>query len=178
MNGHRALSRSWPVYVGRTVVVAFVVCLSSGCVQTSPGFPEPSRAQRIRPQCESPSNDDLFFPDGTFAFLQDDGAGVRWAVSTDLAAMHEPSLSCGEKPEEAYRLLVLHAFYPQPLAIRVSRSGHVYSLVAIALSGGTRDTPFVITQRTEKAITSEQWQMLTAALRSTIFRRGSSLSIE
>jgi hypothetical protein len=158
-------ARAWRIRLVRTAGAALTaVSLVAGCTQSPADVPEPSLARQISSQCGSSSNDDFFFPAGTFSTADHDGAAVRRGYSAYLTAMHEPSLSCGKAPDEAYRFIVERSFDPEPVAIRVTRSGRSYNLEATALSGGTRGIPFSFTDRSTKIISEMEWQSVVASV--------------
>jgi hypothetical protein len=87
-----------------------------------------------------PSHTD-FFPPRAFASTEYDGADSRKANSEFLRLMSEPSLWCGQAPDEGYRVLNYFPFWgpPHPVAVRLTRTGAGLDLVAVSLAGG-RDT--------------------------------------
>lgn len=157
----------WRTEGSKTIAIAILATVViNGCAPRSQEVPENTLAQRLRPRCGSPSSEDFFFRAGTFAARDTnyDGASTRRKYSAYLSAMSEPSLSCGEMPEEAYRLLWVPIFDPQRLAISVSRTGHVSSLVANVISSAANDVSFTVGNRIEKVVTNDQWLMLTLAI--------------
>src|SRR5206468_2126790 len=114
---HRALTAS-------SMLGILVVLLSglSGC--SSIEVPDGTLiGARILSVCPPPSSDNYFFQAATFATDTYDGAASRKEISNFFTLMSEPSLSCGEAPDEGYRLLNYFPFWgpPRPVAIRLTR---------------------------------------------------------
>jgi len=119
---------------------------------------------RVRSTCTSTLYGEYYFQDRMFSTSEDDGVADRGQYSRVLRDLHEPSLSCGPTPDEAYRVVWISPFEPDPVGIRVSRTGERFELVATALRGPDENYRLVTVKRTEKALTRTQWQTLTSAL--------------
>lgn len=82
--------------------------------------------------------------------------------------MQEPSLSCGQGDDEAYRFLWLRT-WDHPIAIRIFRRGDRYGLAAVLLSGSGGYGPGTLSRRVTKNLSRAQWQRFIAALDQTRF---------
>jgi hypothetical protein len=89
---------------------------------------------------------------------------VRQWFSQHLAAMEEPSLSCGVLEEtETYRFLWLRSFH-NPIAVRVFRRASNYCLEAVILDGKGGYEPGNVSRRVTKELSGDQWRAVIARL--------------
>ena len=147
-------------------LVALLLCFMVGCRANRP---IPGVA-KIRAQCSAQSDNDYYFPVRTFSTAEGSGSELNYEYGGYLARVGEPSLSCGPGPDEAYRLVWTHAFRPDPVVIRISRTAEKYSVIAYRLEAGAyANTAIKIVTHTEKLLGSEQWHTLTAAVEQANF---------
>lgn len=122
--------------------------------------------------CDGTGANTYYFPAGALNIEGAPGVSddfVRRWYSAHLLAMNEPSLSCGApSSDEAYRFLWLRSFH-QPIAVRVSRAGRSYELVATALSGAGGYEPGRVVQRVRRELTEDEWRRVTHALQRISF---------
>lgn len=152
----------------RTVVVALL-----GWVAACTSVVDPKQATPpIDLSCNQEGANTYFFPAGALDIEGDQGPNddfVRRWYSAHLLAMDEPSLSCGNaNSDEAYRFLWLRSFH-QPIAVRVTRTGSRYELVATALDGAGGYAPGRVAQRIKRELTKDEWDRVTRALQSISF---------
>lgn len=122
--------------------------------------------------CNEARANTYYFPAGALQMeglpAQSDNFLRQW-YSAHLLAMNEPSLSCGASTsDEAYRFLWLRSFH-QPIAVRVSHTGHRYELVATALSGAGGYEPGRVAQRVRRELTENEWRRIIGALERISF---------
>ena len=67
---------------------------------------------------------------------------VRLGTSGYLAAMGEPTISCGESKEETYRFLWIRA-HRRPIAIRIVRFERVSLVIEVELNGPGAISPWL-----------------------------------
>lgn len=106
-----------------------------------------------------------YFPVNTLRthWRNDDGSLRRW-FSEHLAAMEEPSLSCGAlKDTETYRFLWLRTFH-NPIAVRLFWRGDDHGLEAVILDGAGGYSPGRVSRRVTKKLSRDQWQTVIATL--------------
>jgi hypothetical protein len=108
-----------------------------------------------------------YFPVGSFpgspSHFDGDLFARRW-YSQHLAAMEEPSLSCGPSlDDETYRFVWLRTF-SNPVAVRVFQRGSHYGLEAVILNGAGGYEPGVVSSRVTRELTRAQWRRLLSAL--------------
>src|SRR5262245_7997258 len=102
-----------------------------------------------------------FLPD---ADLLDADLFVRQWFSRHLAAMEEPSLSCGPlEAIEAYRFLWLRTFH-NPVAVRIFRRSDNYGLEAVILDGKGGYRPGLVSHRVTKELSRDQWRAVIVKL--------------
>jgi hypothetical protein len=96
--------------------------------------------------CAKPGTTHHYFPPNIFGVEKhsDDGSRRDW-YSTQLAAMNEPSLSCGVAGQ-AYRFTLLRTFH-HPVSVRVFRQGDGWWVSAIELSGAGGYAPGTVSCR-------------------------------
>ena len=124
--------------------------------------PEPSRAQPARNTCQAATDDEYYWPDGTFS-SGDDKFQRAW-YSSQLRAMGEPTLSCGASEQgEIYRFLWLRTFH-RPIAVRVTLAHGTGSLVAIELDGAGGYEPGRVLHRTERPLAPGEATLMSARL--------------
>jgi hypothetical protein len=117
-----------------------------------------------------PSGGMELFPPRTFASADYDGAGLRKQMSGFFVLMSEPSLWCGDGPDEVYRLLNYFPFWPpqHPTAIRIARVGATSHLRAVSLAGG-KGVTLSVDRRTEKPLTDQEWAAFATAVQAADF---------
>lgn len=94
---------------------------------------------------------------------------LRSRYARILAAMNEPSLSCGRSTdEEAYRFLWLRT-WNNPVSIRIFRAGPRYGLEAVQLDGAEGNEAGRILRRVTLTLSRTQWQRFSLALDETHF---------
>lgn len=107
-----------------------------------------------------------YFPVGSFRSPNWNDADLfvrRW-YSGHLAAMEEPSLSCGVLEDtETYRFVWLRTFH-NPVAVRIFRRGDRYGLEAVILDGAGGYEPGQVSRRVTKELSPAQWRSVIAAL--------------
>src|SRR5262245_42348787 len=109
-----------------------------------------------------------YFPIGVFGSPDTDLFHRQWYY-IHLAAMEEPSLSCGALEDtEAYRFLWLRSSH-NPIAVRVFRRGVDYSLEAVILDGNGGYEPGHVSRRVTKTLSRDQWQAVIAGLEGVQF---------
>jgi hypothetical protein len=125
--------------------------------------------ERPRPATSACSGDQYYFPVGTFpaAYPASDPQRRRW-YSSYLARLHEPSLSCGNRPEETYRLTWLHTF-AHPVVIRITRRDSQVEADAFQLSGSGGGDPGLVLYQTHKRLSMMEWELLQIKLRNSAF---------
>ncbi len=135
---------------------------------------KPAHAQLGRPVAATcPETQDAhYFPVGTFAAARYEGADLdfRQWYSNQLAAMAEPSLSCGELDgDEVYRFLALAHFWS--ISVRISRHGDVYSLKSVMMNpdDASRGQPGPAADRITKVLTPAQNKAVLDRLESIKF---------
>ncbi len=105
-----------------------------------------------------------FFPVGSFRdprWAEGDLFVRRW-YSRSLAAMDEPSLSCGpSEASESYRFVWLRSFH-SPVAVRVYASHEQFNLAAVILDGQGGYEPGRVIRRVNKQLSRTQWEEVTA----------------
>jgi hypothetical protein len=109
-----------------------------------------------------------YFPIGAFGPRDVDLLFRQWYYK-HLAAMDEPSLSCGLLEDtETYRFLWLRTFH-NPIAVRVFQRRDDYGLEAVILDGAGGYEPGYISRRVTKALSRNQWQSVIARLEGVQF---------
>lgn len=130
-------------------------------------FVTPAHGQSA--SCEP--GDEYYFPSGVFeeTYPSEDKFRRDW-YSPHLRAMGESSLSCGAiaSADEDYRFLWLRSFH-QPVAVRVSRKGEVFTLTATVLSGAGGYEPGHVSRRIVRRLSSEDWRRISAAIEALKF---------
>ena len=107
-----------------------IMCLHVACGSTADEA-HVGLARPVPRQCDSKSSDHFFFPPGTWSRGAEehlDGDGKQF--SAFLAAMDEPTLSCGGPAEETYRLLWSPSLAGESVAIRITHSDSGDRIVA------------------------------------------------
>lgn len=140
----------------------FLMSLVLACSQSTPARLGSSIAEACG---ESPEA--RYFPVGSFPGSPSDFDGdlfVRRWYSQHLAAMEEPSLSCGpSSDDETYRFVWLRTFH-NPVAVRAFRRGQHFGLEAVILNGAGGYEPGFVSNRVSKELTPAQWRRLLSAL--------------
>jgi hypothetical protein len=104
--------------------------------------------------CPSPNSTDYYFRGGTF---RKDDSFVRGWYSKQLAAMKEPSLSCGPTQGTEFRFTWLRTFH-HPIAVRVANKGDGDAeLVAVELDGAGGYDPGKELHRLSRSISAAEW---------------------
>lgn len=142
----------------------------------------PTRAQTgtlVAAKCPE-SAEARYFPVGTFTPESYENADLtlRQWYSNHLAAMAEPSLSCGELDgDEVYRFLVIPHFR-NSITVRIDRIGDVYSLRSILMKAGHEPyRPGPVAARIAKTLTPEQSQAVHDRLERINFWSLKTLSV-
>lgn len=134
---------------------------------------QPADVRGINPSlaCGSQGPDTLYFPAGTFRPVVEDDLDLdRWDrfqrewYSQQLAAMREPSLTCGDVGSiEAVRFLWLRAFN-EPIAIRITKSGTDYALTTTTLAYAPGMEIGAVQDQYQKPISEDEWMTLVSSL--------------
>jgi hypothetical protein len=122
-------------------------------------------AQEAIPACAP--DDTTFFPPKTFASGSYDGLPHRRQMAGFFRLMSEPSLWCGEAPDEGYRFLTYFPFWgpPNPVSVRIARRGSRVELVAVILAGGREPgVDLSVRRRIEKRLQDRDWRTFAAAV--------------
>jgi hypothetical protein len=141
------------------------------------------RAPRVSPTagvptgrtCPPETDDTFFFPVASFGTPGarfDKDLSNRKVYSHHLRTMREPSLSCGDAEQNAFRFTLLRSFDP-PIAVRVSLSRDSVELVATKMSEmNTREwrtyTRTIVDQPRRK-LSPAEWETLEQLLASSEF---------
>lgn len=139
------------------------LALCSGAIRSAPGSP-------VAASCPA-APEVRYFPVGVFSDHRWKGADlfVRQWYSKHLAAMKEPSLSCGALEDtETYRFLWLRSFH-NPVAVRAFRRGDDYRLEAVILNGAGGYEPGRVSRRVTKELSHDQWRTMIARLEEIQF---------
>jgi hypothetical protein len=147
------------------VVALIGLAVTSGVARADPGLPVantcPEALDARYFPVGSPRGQPTHFANGT---VLDHDLFVRQWFSKPLAAMKEPSLSCGVLEEtEAYRFLWLRSFH-KPVAVRVFRRGEEYRLEAVILDRAGGYEPGKVSRRVTKELSRDQWGAVVARL--------------
>jgi hypothetical protein len=143
--------------------------VSSGALGAGRGWPVADSCQ------EAPEA--RYFPIGTFG-PHDSDLFVRQWYSKHLAAMEEPSLSCGALADtETYRFLWLRTFH-NPVAVRIYQHDDDYSLEAVILDGAGGYDPGHASRRVAKTLARDEWQAVIAGLEGVQFWKIATTSDE
>src|SRR5262245_14997831 len=103
------------------VSVSLIGCYAAmGCNRSSQRSTE-TLARPITTQCGANTSENVF-GDERFFRTDQDNESVQAEYSHYLMFLQEPTLACGEGPDEAYRITVLHSFQANPVVIRITRS--------------------------------------------------------
>ena len=145
--------------LSRYLILVLTVLAATSCAAST-------SADRIA--CPSSSSKDYFFASGTLdpANSRADDF-VRGWYSEQLAAMGEPSISCGE-PQDVYRLTWLRTFH-HPVAVRVTAQGEQAILHAIELDGAGGYEPGKVLRRNEKVLSHAEFDELRRAFSEARF---------
>jgi hypothetical protein len=118
-----------------------------------------------------PANSDVFYyPERAFDAQYDDmDKSFRQGFTEHLAAMKEPSLSCGSASErETYRLLFVPAFN-HPVVIRVTNTTSGIVLESTELSGEGGYAPGAPIERKRIQLSEGDWKELKTAITASMF---------
>ena len=118
--------------------------------------------------CPASSADDYYFPTGALNSKARTDEFERQWFSSQLAAMGEPSLSCGSRKDTTYRFIWLRSF-DHPVAVRIVESREQFLLTAVELSGAGGYKPGHVLQRIERVFAKSQIGQLQQALDSPAF---------
>lgn len=101
-----------------------------------------------------------FFPKGTFFddARDDEDWSKHWSAA--FLAVHEPSLSCGDRPDEAYRIVTTYSFSPDSWSVRVFRDGREQKLVAVRLRLEPTSRRFSEVTRVDRDLSPPEWVMV------------------
>ena len=127
-----------------------------------------AHADGVRSSCPRKNADDYYFPAGAFGGKYDgsDAFERKWYTSM-LAAMKEPSLSCGDATA-AYRFVWIRTF-SEPIAFRVTRSGKNFALTAVETDGEGGYAPGRVKRRETRVLTMSDVQPLLDAMDAADF---------
>ena len=96
--------RPWPT--GRCILALGLTALPASCARDL--LPEPSVAERVRPDCPPRVSDQYYFPEFALHPSHETlDVMARSLNSALLSAIEAPSLSCGQSSTDAYRLIWL-----------------------------------------------------------------------
>jgi hypothetical protein len=112
-----------------------------------------------RDVCPDRSSDDYYFAKG--ALHPEDASTDRFVrdwFSKQLAAMNEPSISCG-KPGDVYRFTWLRTFH-HPVAVRIAAQGDGAILYAVELDGAGGYAPGKVLRKIERTLSSSEFKDL------------------
>jgi hypothetical protein len=125
--------------------------------------------RQIKP-CADRNSSEYFFPKSAFSTREgDDDEFTRTWYTKHLRAMSEPSLSCGLAHEEdTYRFTWLRTFH-HPISVKISRTKSQIRLEAKELSGAGGYEPGKILRKTNKILTSAQWQDVLSSVEKANF---------
>ncbi len=127
-------------------------------------LPKPTAAMSVRATCPPNESDQFFFAKGTVIPSSDeDDTHQRAAYSRVLRTVEANSLSCGESPDEAYRLVRLSLAGPGDV-ITVWRSGTRWRLDRAVLADSMKLRPVLVSRSVTTELSLEQVQQLAAAL--------------
>jgi hypothetical protein len=118
--------------------------------------------------CPDRSSDDYYFARGA---LRPENPNldrfIRDWFSKQLAAMDEPSISCG-KPGDVYRFTWLRTFH-HPVAIRIAAQGDNTILYAVELDGKGGYAPGKVLRRIERIVSPTEFEDLKILFSSSQF---------
>src|SRR5262245_31927728 len=149
---------------------ATVLCMATLALTAAVVSSDAPRADRGWPVADScpEAPEARYFPIGPF-WPHNSDLFVRQWYSKHLAAMEEPSLSCGVLEDtETYRFLWLRTFH-NPVAVRVFRRGDDYGLEAAILNGAGGYNPGHVSRRVTKTWCRDQWQTVIARFEGVQF---------
>ena len=132
------------------LILITAMLAAQSCAATSP---------TDRAACPTKSADDYYFASN--AIDQTDKRSdmfVRHWYSKHLAAMGEPSISCGQ-PGEVYRFTWLRTFH-HPVVVRANDKGNHAIVQAIELDGAGGYEPGRVLRRTEKTLSIDELKEL------------------
>lgn len=124
---------------------------------------------QIKP-CADRNSNEYFFPKSAFSTREghDDQFTRAW-YTKHLRAMSEPSLSCGlAHEEEIYRFTWLRTFR-HPISVRITRTKNQIKLEAKELSGAGGYEPGKILRKTNRILTTGQWQEVLSSVEKANF---------
>jgi hypothetical protein len=149
-----------PTVLFRAALIVTALAVCSAAVLADQGAP-------VAESC--PDSPQLrYFPVGTFG-PPDSDLFVREWYSKHLAAMGEPSLSCGVLEDtETYRFLWLRTFH-NPVAVRIFRRSDDYGLEAVILNGAGGYNPGRVSRHVTRALSHDEWQTMIAGLEGVQF---------
>jgi hypothetical protein len=119
----------------------------------------------LRSECPSIDAEDYYFPKEVLdpSRTKIDGVLRDW-YSKYLAAMLEPSLSCGERMDGfAYRFLWLRSFH-HPICVRIEKNGASVTLNAVELDDTGGHAPGKIVKRVQRALSPAEQEKFTTRL--------------
>lgn len=120
--------------------------------------------------CPTRESNAYFFPPGALALpgRKDDEFARTW-YSKHLAAMEEPSLSCGPPTADvSYRFLWLPTWGP-PVSVRVTRTENRMQIDAVELSGAGGYEPGTVARRQSTTLAFTDWERIERALSAARF---------
>jgi hypothetical protein len=127
-------------------------------------------ANDIITSCPLASSDAFYYPERALdAQRSDMDESFRHWFTAHLAAMNEPSLSCGPtKDREVYRVLFLPTF-DHPIAIRITDSASGIVLESTKLSGMSGYDPGMPLERKRIQLNKRDWNELKSAITTSTF---------
>jgi hypothetical protein len=135
---------------------ASVLLLFCACM----GDPNENPLVDVEPICGAASQNDRYF--GAAFTRENESAREQLESAYLLLSDHsEPSLACGNEPDEAYRLTALSDFPNAPLIIRVERSGDQAMIRATV----PRYEPGrgIVSERVDRVLAADEWGQVAAA---------------
>jgi hypothetical protein len=159
---------------GARVALVLLLGLALGaCFGCVSDMPEPGlRGSRVLPRCDGTADSDRYFPLDTFrdlAFNLDGSARADYAAF--LQRMREPSLYCGPREVDSYRLLRL-ARGGTPLAVRIDRAANGATVTVAKLEAPTwLLPPGELVESRRHDISESQWSGLVGAIEAAGFWR-------
>lgn len=136
----------------------------AACAQPSP---QSRLAIAVSRDCPNSTSADYYFPRGSFRSLgaNDDGEAVRGLYANYLRAFDAPSLSCGEVPSEAIRLMWLPDYRPAVVvSITKAKSGDGWILDGAEFQHPNTNHPFAIVRRLHSEVPTSRAKQVTEGL--------------
>lgn len=161
------------------IVVLGALLILAGCAD---GAIESPVVRSVRETCPSKSDRAYYFAEGALSGAGTDGNASRAFYSEILRLLEEPSLSCGDLPDPAFRLLNVHAFGGGEL-IRVQRGLDGPTVTSISFNGSI--SGYRMESRRVRAILNRELDALATELeragwwmQPTFYRPGFALALD